>query len=106
MWPKFGNSSIYMREDIITLILYGFDQKNHFFWERSQFKFNNLGLALGMALKFHTSEEKGLKLKARKFWGLTPVSRSYRRKTGRGWGLFEPFSILNWVKTSNKPMYI
>ena len=28
---------------------------------------NNLGLALGMALKFYA---KGLKLKLRKFWGL------------------------------------
>ena len=31
MWPKFGNSSISMREFIITSILWGFDQKNHFF---------------------------------------------------------------------------
>ena len=31
MWPKFGNSSISMREVITTSILQGFDQKNHFF---------------------------------------------------------------------------
>ena len=31
MWPKFGNSSTSMREVIITSILKGFDQKNHFF---------------------------------------------------------------------------
>ena len=31
MWPKFGNSSIYLREVITTSILQGFDQKNHFF---------------------------------------------------------------------------
>ena len=31
MWPKFGNSSISMREVIITSNLLGFDQKNHFF---------------------------------------------------------------------------
>ena len=30
-------------------------------------KFNNLGLALGMALKFYTSVTKGLKLKVGKF---------------------------------------
>ena len=30
-------------------------------------KFNNLELALGMALKFYTSVVKGLKLKVRKF---------------------------------------
>ena len=32
MWPKFGNSSISVREVIITSILQGFDHKNHFFW--------------------------------------------------------------------------
>ena len=31
MWPKFGNCSISMRKVIITSILKGFDQKNHFF---------------------------------------------------------------------------
>ena len=35
------------------------------------FKFNNLGLAGGMALKFYTSIAKGLKLKVRKLWGLS-----------------------------------
>ena len=32
MWPKFGNSSISMREVIITSSLKGFDQKKQFFW--------------------------------------------------------------------------
>ena len=32
MWPKFGNSSVSMREVIIASILQGFDQENHFFW--------------------------------------------------------------------------
>ena len=59
-----------MSEVIITLSLKGFDQKNHFFEEWSWFRFNNLGLTLGMALKFYTSVAKGLKLKFRKFWGL------------------------------------
>ena len=36
----------------------------------SWFKFNNLGLALGVALKYYTSVEKGLKLKVKKFLGL------------------------------------
>ena len=36
----------------------------------SWFKFNNLGLALDMNLKFYTSLSKGLKLKLKKFWGL------------------------------------
>ena len=30
IWPKFGNSSISVREVIITSILWGFDQKNCF----------------------------------------------------------------------------
>ena len=32
-----------------------------------------MGLALDMALKFYTSVAKGLKLKVRKFWELTPI---------------------------------
>ena len=39
------------------------------FEEWSWFKFNNLGLALGMSLKFCTSVVKRLKLKVRKFLG-------------------------------------
>ena len=31
MWPKFGNSSIFMREIIIISTLKGFDQKSQFF---------------------------------------------------------------------------
>ena len=56
-WPKFGNCSISMRGVVIT----------------SWFKFNNLGLTLGMNLKFYTSVAKGLKLKVRKIWGLIPT---------------------------------
>ena len=32
MCPKFGNSSISMREVIIIPVLQGFDQKKHFSW--------------------------------------------------------------------------
>ena len=73
MWPKFGNSSVTVREVIITLILLALDQKNLFFWGDSWFKFNNLGLALGIALKFYTSVAKELKLKVRTFLGLIPT---------------------------------
>ena len=34
------------------------------------YKFNNLGLAIGIALKFFDSVVKGLKLKVTKIWGL------------------------------------
>ena len=70
MRPKFGNSSIYIRQVIITSILQGFHQKNCFFSGWSLLKFNNLGLPLGTNLEFYTSLSKGLKLKVRNFWGL------------------------------------
>ena len=58
MWPKFDHSSISMREVVITSIFWGFDQKKHFFEGWSWFKFNYLGLALGMTLKLYTSVAK------------------------------------------------
>ena len=70
MPPKFGNCNISIRELITTSILQGFDQKNNFFEGCFWFKLNNLGLTLGMALKYSTSAAKGLKLKA--CWKLIP----------------------------------
>ena len=47
-------------------------------------KFNNLGLALGMALKFYTSVTKGLKLKVGTFKELIPTFAEVTGgKTGR-----------------------
>ena len=57
MWPKFRHSSISKRDVIITSFLLGLLDQNVFF-ERPWIKFNNLGLALGMALKTYTSVEK------------------------------------------------
>ena len=56
----------------------------------------NLGLALGMTLKFHTSVAKGLKFKVREFCGLslTIVEVTGEKLVG---GLFAPL-ILNRVK--------
>ena len=62
-----------MREVIITSILEGFDQKKKYFCGVFWFKFNNLGLAIGMALKFNTNLAERLKLKVRKFWELIPI---------------------------------
>ena len=62
-----------MRAVNITSILQGFDQKNQFFEGCCWFKFSNLGLALGISLKFYTSEVKRLQLKAGKFWRLIPT---------------------------------
>ena len=90
MWPKFGNSSICIREIIITSILQGFDHRSCFFEGWSWFKFNNLELALGTNLKFYTSLSKRLKLKVRKFWGLIPmfVEGTGEKLLRRGGGLF------------------
>ena len=74
MWPKFDNSSISMREVVITSIFWGFGQKKHFFEGWSWFKFNYLGLALGMTLKLYTCVAKTLKLKVRTFWWLISTS--------------------------------
>ena len=73
MWPKFGNSSISMREFIINQSLSRFDPKKHLFEEWSWFNFNNLGLTQGTNLKFYTNVAKGLKLKVKKFLGLIPT---------------------------------
>ena len=48
-------------------------RKTTFFEGWSGFKLNNLGLALGMVLKFYASMVKRLKLKVRKFLGLIPT---------------------------------
>ena len=81
-----------MRKVIITSVLKGFDQKNHFFYAWSRFKFNNLGImALGTNLIFYASVAKGLKLKVRKFWGLIPTFVGI--KTGEkltGWAFLLP----------------
>ena len=61
-------SIIFMTEFIIGQIIYGFVQKTDFEgW--SWFNVNNLGLALGMALKFYSSMAKRLKLKVKKCEG-------------------------------------
>ena len=51
-------------------------------------KFNDLGLALGMASKFYTSVVQGLKLKAGKFLGLIPtfVEVTIEKLVGGGGG--------------------
>ena len=54
MWPKFGNPSVSMRDIIKTSILYRLDKKKNFLEGCSSFKFNSLGLSLGVALKLYT----------------------------------------------------
>ena len=68
----------------------GLTRKTTFFEERSWFKFNNLDWHEVKLEILHQSVER-VKTKSQKI--LEPnsyVSRSYRRKTGRGEGLFGP----------------
>ena len=68
MWPKFGNSRISTREVIFNFIRIWPEKTVFERW--SWFKLSNLGLALRMTSKFHTSVVKGLKLGVGKFWKL------------------------------------
>ena len=72
-------------------------RRTNFFEGYSWVKFNNLGLALGMALDFYTSVAKGLKLKVKKFLGLIPTFAKVTEEKLAG-GAFYPH-ILNRVKT-------
>ena len=54
----------FLREKLSQIQFYqDLTRKIKFFEAFSWFKFSNLELVLGMALKFHTSVAKGLKLK-------------------------------------------
>ena len=60
-------------------------RKNNFFEGWSWLKFNNLELALGMALKFYTKHGERVKTKSQKVWRVNSYSwRSYRGKAGGG----------------------
>ena len=61
IWLNFSYFRIFMTDDIINEILYGFDYKNRFFRGWSWFKFNNLRLVLGMVLTFYSWVEKSQK---------------------------------------------
>ena len=79
VWPKFGNSSISIREVIITSISWGCDQKNQFFFEGwSWLQLNNLGLVLVMSWKFYQCGKR-VKTRIQKVFGTNSyIYRSYR----------------------------
>ena len=81
-------------------------RKTDFFEGWSWFKFNNLGLGVRTNLKFYTSVTKGLKLKARKFWGVFPtfVEVTGEKLVG-GAFLALPRPILNRVKINMGDTY-
>ena len=68
MWSKFGNSSISMRKVTKPQFYKNLTRKTTLFKKWSWFKLNNLGLVLGIALKFYTSIAKRLA-----FWFLIPT---------------------------------
>ena len=66
-------------------------------------KFNNVGLALGMSLKFYTSVGKGSKLKVRKFFGLRPT---FVDVTGEKLGVFCVFNFQFLFRTNGKKEHL
>ena len=91
MWPRSGTSSISLREVIIISILKGQIPTKSLFW--GLIKFNNLGLALGMALKLHKCGKRVETKNQKCFEANSYVCRSFRGKTGRG--PFWPLPTLN-----------
>lgn len=79
MWPKFGNYSVFMTEVIIRMW-----PKNRFVWGVSWFKLNNLGLILGVTLKYWSRVPKRFKLKSKSLRTKCKVWKSYREKLVRG----------------------
>ena len=79
-----------MRKVIITSILQDLTRKTSFLEGWSWFKFNNLGLALGIKLAFYTSVVKGLKLKLKRFLGLIPTFVEVTKENLVGGILFAP----------------
>ena len=85
-------------EVIITLILEGIDQNKQYFEGCFWFKFNNLGLALDMVLKFNTNVVKGSKLKVRRFWELIPILvEVIREKLVRGFSTLQTWLVTLWI---------
>ena len=68
------------------------------------FKSNNLGLALGRALKFYSCVAKGLKLKHRKFLGLIPT---FVKLQVENWqvNLFAPPALPHLNRIGNNEFY-
>ena len=57
-----------MKQIVITLILYRFNEKNHHFLRVVLVQVNKLILAVDMALKSYTTVAKRLKLELENFW--------------------------------------
>ena len=79
-WKKGYGVIIFVHDVTNQILLQGFDQKNHFFEGCSWIKFNNLELALGMALTLHQCDKK-VKTKSQKVLRANSyICISYREK--------------------------
>ena len=103
MWPKFGNCSISMREVITTSILYGFDQRNHFFWRLVLVQVQQFRTGTRCKLEVLHQCCKRVKTESQKvLWANSYVCRSYRGKTGRVWGFLPPswIGLKTWMSAN------
>ena len=99
VWPKFGNSSISIREVIIISILQGFDQRIHFFWGVVLVQIQQFGTGTRYELDIFRQCGKKVKTKSQKvLWVSSYVCRSYRGKTCRGlFCLSAPPPPTSWI---------
>ena len=76
-------------------------RKSTFFEGWSWFKFNNLGLALSMTMKFYTSVAKESQVKIRKFWKLSLTFLEFTGEKlvrgGGGGGLKAISKVLSYI---------
>ena len=73
-------------------------RKTTFFEGWSWFKFNKVGLALGMVLKFYTSETKRLKLQVSKYLGLIPTFAEVTGEIPVGRHFAPPPKLNTWIR--------
>ena len=72
LWEKFQKENLWEKLSYLQFYKY-LTRKTHFFEGWPWFRFSNLELVLVIAFAFYSSVIKGLKLKVRKFLGLTPT---------------------------------
>ena len=98
------NSSIFMKEVIKTSVL---TRKTNFFKGCSCFKFNNLRLAIGMALKFCTTQ-RVIKTKSQKALGafcppsppIIPNLKHYACTSRSALPVLQPDMFWYWINSS------